>query len=238
VPSLAANALAAVAQIESEFGVSIQLAGQDWGADEDDQIRNLESVQSALRALPASVLDEARTGPGGVLAFLSNDHGRTLDGWQPYGDRAANYYTNEDQGGAGRHAANQVVLQPGSSEHTVAHEVLHAYQLRDTAPGAFVSALLTPEMKSFMDATGWAQLAPDDVMLATGGNSWDGINNLFGYSGPALTYTNQFGGISELYAPNPLEAFAEAAALYYTHDSSWPLPSWVGIWGWLEANLN
>lgn len=235
VPALAPAASTLVAQIESEHGVRIQTEGQNWGADESDQLRNLGAVEDALAALPVSLMDEVRIGTGGVLTLLSNDHGRTMDGWQPYGDRAANFYTNEDQGQAGRHASNQVVLQPGSSKHTVAHEVVHAYQLRDVDPGAFIAALLTNEMESFMQATGWKQLASDDEILATSGSSWDGINDLFVYDGPSLLYTNNFGGTSELYAPNPLEAFAEAAALYYTHES--PLPGWEAYWDWFAVNL-
>jgi hypothetical protein len=92
-------------------------------------------------------------------------------------------------------------------------------------------------MKSFMAASGWTQLASDEAVLSTGGNSWDGVNGLFDYEGPALLYTNQFGGTSELYAPNPLEAFAEAAALYYTHDSTLALPDWGAVWAWFDSNL-
>jgi hypothetical protein len=102
-------------------------------------------------------------------------------------------------------------------------------------PGAFVAALLTDEMKSFMQTTGWKQLTSDDEILATSGGSWDGINSLFSYDGPALLFTNEFGAVSELYAPNPLEALAEAAALYYTHES--PLPGWGAYWDWFAANL-
>lgn len=235
VPALAQAAITRAAQIESAYGVRIQIEGQNWGSDESDQLRNLGAVEDALAALPVSLMDEVRIGTGGVLTLLSNDHGRTIDGWQPYGDRAANFYTNEDQGQAGRHASNQVILQPGSSKQTIAHEVIHAYQLRDMDPGAFVAALLTDEMKSFMQATGWKQLTSDDEVLATSGSSWDGINDLFVYDGPSLLYTNNFGGTSELYAPNPLEAFAEAAALYYTHES--PLPGWEAYWDWFAVNL-
>jgi hypothetical protein len=223
--------------IESRFGILIQRQGQDWGSDESDQLRNLGAVNDALSLLPSSLVSEVSLIGGRTLTFLSNDHGRTLSGWQPYGDRAANYYTNEDQADGGRHASNQVVLQSGSSRHTVAHEVIHAHQLRTVLPGAFVSALLTAEMKSFMQATGWTQLASDSEVLATGGSSWDGVNDLFAYSGPSLIYTNGVGGTSELYAPNPLEAYAEAAALYYARTSSTDLPPWGAYWDWFAANL-
>lgn len=236
-PPLSGAAAELAAEIESRFGILVHTDGQDWGADEGDQLRNLGALEEALSLLPDGLVVEVSELNGGTLTFLSNDHGRTLSGWQPYGDRAANYYTNEDQGGSGRHASNQVVLQPGSSRHTIAHEVIHAHQLRSVEPGAFVSALLTPEMKSFMQATGWTQLVPDSEILATGGSSWDGVNDLFAYNGPSLTYTNGVGGTSELYAPNPLEAYAEAAALYYAHSSGTNLPAWDAYWNWFAANL-
>jgi hypothetical protein len=236
--NLAPAAAALLANIEARYGVLIAADGQDWGANEAEQLRNLGAVQFALQALPDGLLSEITAGQGGSLTFLSNEHGQTTSGWQPYGDRAANYYTNEDHGPDGSHPANQVVLQPGSTAQTIAHEMIHAYQLRDTAPGAFVAAMLTPQAKSFMQATGWKQLATDEQVLAVQTGSWDAINALFSYEGRPLSYVNEYGSMATLYGPNPLEAFAEAASLYYAHSAAITLPNWADYWAWFDANLN
>jgi hypothetical protein len=235
-PPLTDAALALAGTIEAEFGVRVLTEGQDWGEGEAEQVRNLAAVSYALASVPEGVLSAANANSAGPLTFLSNSSGRTEDGWQPYGDRAANFYTNEDRGPAGRTAANQVVLQPGSASQTIAHEVVHAYQMRGLAPGDYVSALLTPEMKSFMATTGWRQLAPDDEVRAAGG-SWEAINALFVYEGRFLEYTNQYGDRVTLFAPNPLEAFAEAAGLYYAHPDGTTLPDWPDYWDWFDANI-
>ncbi len=236
-PEVAPAASGLIAGIESRFGVDILTAGQDWGVGEADQVRNLGAVQAALQALPPGVISRIVSGSGGTLSFLSNQHGQTAGGWQPYGDRAANYYTNQDYDGQNAFATNQVILQPGSAAQTIAHELVHAYQLRDTAPGAFVEALLTPEMKSFMQATGWKQLVSDEELLAVQTGSWDGINSLFSYQGHSLSYVTEHGSTAELYTPNPMEAFAEAAGLYYAHGDGFTLPAWADYWSWFNANL-
>ena len=236
--NLAPAAAALLANVEAHYGVLIAAHRQDWGDDEAEQLRNLGAVQATLQALPTSLLSKITVGQSSPLTFLSNEHGQTVSGWQPYGDRAANYYTNEDHGPAGSQPSNQVVLQPGSSAQTIAHELVHAYQLRDTAPGAFVAAMLTPEMKSFMQATGWKQLATDEQVLAVQTGSWDAINALFSYEGRPLSYVNEYGSVATLYGPNPLEAFAEAAGLYYAHSTAITLPNWADYWAWFDANLN
>ena len=40
-----------------------------------------------------------------------------------------------------------------------------------------------------------------------------------------------------LFAPNPLEAFAEAGGLYYAHSPSTTLPDWPEYWAWFAANV-
>jgi len=223
-------------QIGQEYGVRVQTDGQYWGATETAQMRNLGAVATALASLPPDVLAAINANIAGPLVILSNNHGRTEDGWQPYGDRAANFYSNEDRGDGFR-AANQIVLQPGSSAQTIAHEMFHGYQMRDQNPGEYVAAMLTPEMKSFMAATGWVQLVSDQVIQNSANGSWETVNQYFRYDGRQLNYVNEFGNRSSLFAPNPLEAYAEAAGLYYAHADGITLPDWPDYWDWFDENL-
>lgn len=232
--SLTPVAAALAASIESQYGVRIVLAGQDWGTTEEVQVRNISAVGEALAGVPATIKVAANARI--PLAFLSNHTGATEAGWEPYGQREANYYSNEDVSTSGRVAANQIVLQPGSNSQTIAHEIMHAYQMREIAPGGYALALLTPEMKSFMEATGWKQTGSDDDVRAATGGGWDGINSLFEYEGRPLIYSNQFGDSLTLYTPNPLEAFAEAGGLFYGHNSALTLPDWPEYWDWFRSN--
>jgi hypothetical protein len=43
--------------------------------------------------------------------------------------------------------------------------------------------------------------------------------------------------VVNLHAPNPLEAYAEAAGLYYARSVATELPGWPEFWGWFDANL-
>jgi hypothetical protein len=234
---LAASATALASSLESQYGVRIVTAGQDWGTDEATQLRNIGALGTALAGVPTSVGTAVASNAGGALTYLSNDSGRTEAGWQPYGDRQANYYSNEDVVAGTHVAANQIVLQPGSTSQTVAHEMMHAYQLRDQAPGDFAEALLTPEMKSFMQATGWQQTASDEQVRATGSQSWETLDADFTYSGRPLTYAGENGDMLSLFAPNPLEAFAEAGGLYYAHSAAITVPNWPEYWAWFAANV-
>ncbi len=234
---LTPSAAALASSLESQYGVRIVTAGQDWGADETAQLRNIGAVGGALAGVPASVRSAIAGNAGGALTYLSNDGGRTKAGWQPYGDRQANYYSNEDVIAGNHVAANQIVLQPGSTAQTVAHEMMHAYQMRGQAPGNYVLALLTPEMKSFMQATGWQQTASADEVRAAASHSWETLDADFTYSGRALTYASEKGDMLSLFAPNPLEAFAEAGGLYYAHSATTTLPDWPEYWAWFAANV-
>jgi len=229
----AARALAS--SIEQQYGVVILTDGQDWGADEATQLRNITSIAAAMGGVPANVLaDVNATSP---LTLLSNHHGATAAGWEPYGDREANYFTNEDQTSAGRSPANEIVLQPGSNSQTIAHETMHAYQMRGIGAGQYALALLTPEMKSFMAATGWTQTGTDDQIREAASGGWAAVNGFFEYHGRLLTYDNEFGDSMSLYAPNPLEAYAEAGGLYYGHAAHLTLPDWPEYWSWFAANV-
>lgn len=228
-----AQALAAA--IEAEHGVRIVDGGQDWGLTEEAQLRNIGAVRDALAGVPLVVRVTANSRM--PLAILSNHSGMTEAGWQPYGNREANYYTNEDVSTSGSIPSNQIVLQPGANSQTIAHEMMHAYQMRDVAPGQYGMALLSPHMKSFMAATGWTQIGSDDDVRAATDAGWTAINALFEYNGRALIYNNQFGDSMSLFAPNPLEAYAEAGGLYYGHNEALVLPEWAEYWDWFEANL-
>jgi hypothetical protein len=114
--------------------------------------------------------------------------------------------------------------------------MMHAYQLRGQAPGDYVRALLTPEMKSFMQATGWTQLVSDDEVMADA-QSWEAVNADYSYDGRELAYPNEWGDLAMLFTPNPLEAYAEAGGLYYAHSSGTTLPDWPEYWGWFAANV-
>jgi hypothetical protein len=234
---LGPSAAALASSLESQYGVRIVTAGQDWGTDETAQLRNIGAVGGALAGVPASVRSAVANNAGGALTYLSNDGGRTEAGWQPYGDRQANYYSNEDVVAGNHIAANQIVLQPGSTSQTVAHEMMHAYQMRGQAPGNYVLALLTPEMKSFMQATGWQQTASADEVRAATSQSWETLDADFTYSGRPLTYAGENGDLLSLFAPNPLEAFAEAGGLYYAHSAATTLPDWPEYWVWFAANV-
>lgn len=221
--------------IESQYGVRILTSGQDWGADKGLQLRNIGAIGSALSSLPTGV--RVATNSSLPLTFLSNHSGMTEAGWEPYGAREANFYSNEDVSTSGRAAANQVVLQPGSNSQTITHEIMHAYQMLGIAPGQYALALLTPDMKSFMQATGWTQLGSDDDVRAAAGSGWDALNAMFQYNGRPLTYQNEFGDSLSLFIPNPIEAYAEAGGLYYGHSSALTLPEWPEYWDWFSAHL-
>ena len=223
-----------VASIEAEFRVRVLTAGQNWGTDETSQVRNLNAVSTALASIPLSV--RSSIAANGPVTVLSNDTGSTEGGWQPYGPRAANFYSNEDIVTGAQVAANQVVLQPGSTAQTIAHEMMHAYQLRGQSPGDYAGALLTPEMKSFMQVTGWTQLVSDEEVLSDAA-SWDSLNADFSYGGLSLAYLNEWGETSTLFAPNPLEAYAETGGLYYAHSASTTLPDWPEYWDWFSTNV-
>ncbi|MEO8458516.1 MAG: hypothetical protein ABI559_11985 [Chloroflexota bacterium] len=225
-----------VSSIESTYGVRVLTDNQNWGDDQASQLRNLGAVSAALASIPGSVRSTNNANAGGTLTFLSNDGGSTEAGWQPYGSRAANYFSNEDMIGGSEVSANQVVLQPGSTAQTIAHEMMHAYQMRGQGAGNYAASLLTPEMKSFIQATGWTQLVSDDEVRADAA-SWDDINADFSYNGRSLSYTNEWGDTSTLYTPNPLEAYAETGGLYYGHSSAMTLPDWSDYWGWFSGNL-
>ena len=236
-PALTPAALALAADVESRLGVDIVLEGQDWGADEAEQTGNIGAVASAIEVLPLRVTSSVIASPNGTLTVLSNREGRTQDGWKPYGGSARSFYTNSDQGPLGYRAANEIVLATGSGPMTMAHEMIHAWTFRDTAPDDFVLALLGGEMRSFMSVAGWQQVASDDEVRAFAREEWEAVNGLFAYAGPEMTFVDQNGHEITFDVANPLEAIASLGAIYYGRPEAMPLPAWSAIWAWFDANL-
>ncbi len=232
----------AAARLASEasqrFGIRIVLDGQDWGPDEASRATNIGAVISVMERLPQRVVSAVVSHPHGPLTFVSNKEGRTLDGWQPYGGFPMGFYTNSDQDANGRHPANEIVLIPGFSDMSIGHEVLHAYHFRNTEPDRYTVALLGDEMRSFMAATGWRQAGSDEQVTQATDGSWDVLNGLYVYDGRSLIYPTAAGSSVTLTPPNPLEAFAVAGSIYFTHPSGMPLPDWPEYWAWFSANLD
>jgi len=225
-------------EIESKWGVRVVIAGQDWGVDETAQVRNLGALAGALASLPASVVSLATDNSHGSLSVLSNEAGRTLAGWQPYGDGAANFHTTEDWDGNVRSVASQIVLQTGADRVTIAHELLHAYQMSDAPSGSYGQALTTTEMNSFMAATGWVQMVSDEELQSRVHGSWDEIAAMFRYEGPGLSYVSETGETLQAFTPNPIEAFAAVGALIYAAPDGTELPDWPEYRRWFESNLD
>lgn len=224
-------------QAGETYGVRIILEGQDWGPDEASQAANVQAVISAVARLPDTVISAVVSHAHGPLTFVSNDQGRTLDGWQPYGGHPMTYYTNSDQGPGGYHASNQVVASVGATGMSIGHETLHAYQFRNVGPDEYALALLQPEMRSFMEATGWRQSGSDEQVRQATDQPWSALDSLYVYEGRALTYSTGSGATSTLAPANPIEAFAVTGSIYYTRPSWMPLPDWPEHWAWFRTNL-
>ncbi len=226
------------ANVKAAYGIIVVLEGQEWGDDEANRLANIGAVVGAFEALPAGVRSAISSHPHGPLHLLSNRHGRTLMGWQPYGDFAIGFYTNSDRG-TGLIAANQVVCISGFTTFSAGHELMHAYQFRNVAPGAYGTAMAGSEMKSFAESVGWQQLGSDEQVVATAAAdpSWSQFNALFSYQGRPLTYINAAGAESSITAANPIEAFAIAGAFYYTRPASLALPDWPEHWAWFASHL-
>ena len=225
------------AEAARAYGVRIVLDGQDWGATEEAQADNVRAVISAMDRLPDTVISAVVALPNSPLTFVSNDQGRTLDGWQPYGAHPMTYYTNSDQGPDGHHASNQVVLSVGATSASIGHEILHGYTARDVGPDEYALSLLQPEMRSFMAATGWRQTGSDEEVRAAIDQPWSVLNALYVYEGRPLTYTTGSGGRSTLAAANPFEAFAIAGSMYYTRPAWMAQPDWAEYWAWFQSHL-
>lgn len=233
----APDAVRLAAEANEAYGVRIVMDGQDWGADDEAQVANVQAVISAVERLPDTILSAVVAHAHGPLTFVSNSQGRTMDGWQPYGDNPITYYTNSDQGLGGYHASNQVVLSVGSTSMSAGHEILHAYQFRNVGPDEYALALLQPEMRSFMEATGWRQTGSEEEVRQAAGETWSALDSLYVYEGRPLTYASNSGATSTIDAGNPIEAFAIAGSIYYARPSWMPLPDLPEYWAWFSANV-
>jgi hypothetical protein len=231
-----AEAARLAAEANNAYGVRVVLDGQDWGS-EASQATNVQAVISAIDRLPDTVISAVVAHDNGPITFVSNDEGRTLDGWQPYGGHPMTYYTNSDQGTGGYHASNQVVLSVGATSISVGHEILHAYQFRNVSPDEYALALLQPEMRSFMAATGWRQTGTDDQVRQTVNQPWSALDSLYVYEGRPLTYSTSSGATTTITPSNPIEAFAVTGSIYYTRPSWMPQPDWPEYWAWFRANV-
>ena len=225
------------AEAGEAYGVRILLDDQDWGPDEASQMANLQAAISAIDRLPDVVISAVVAHAGGPLTIVSNDQGRTADGWQPYGGHPMIYYTNSDQGPAGYQASNQVVVSVGATSMSIGHEVLHAYQFRSVGPDEYVLALLQPEMRSFMDAAGWRQSGSDEQVRQAVSQPWSALDSLYVYEGRPLTYTTTGGATGSIAPANPIEAFAATGSVFYTRPSWMTLPDWPEYWAWFLENL-
>ncbi len=222
---LTPSAAVLVAYANEQFGIEIETSGQDWGADESEQVANIGAVVSAWERLPVSVASAVAGHAHGSLVILSNRQGRTTGGWQPYGDAVTSFYTNSDQGVEGYRVSHQIVLATGADVTTVLHELFHAYEMRNVGADQYVAALLDDEMQSFMETAGWRLLVSEQELLANANEPWETVNSLFVYEGLAPAG----------HASNPLEDFASAGAIYYGSDD--PSPELPDRWDWFSTNL-
>ncbi len=236
-PPSAPEAADLAAAAGDAYGVRIVLEGQDWGPSETSQVANVQAVISAVDRLPDTVISAVVAHVHGPVTFVSNDQGQTLDGWQPYGGQPMTYYTNSDQGPDGSHASNQVVISVGATSISVGHEILHAYQFRNVSADEYALAMLQPEMRSFMEATGWRQSGSDEQVRQAINQPWSALDSLYVYEGRPLTYTTSSGATDTLAPSNPIEAFAQTGSIYYTRPSWMPLPDWPEYWAWFQANI-
>ena len=236
-PPSAPEAVLLAAEAGEAYGVRIVLDGQDWGPNEAAQVTNVQAVISAIDRLPDTVISAVVAHVQGPVTFVSNNEGRTLDGWQPYGGRPMTYYTNSDQGPGGSHASNQAVISVGATSTSAGHEILHSYQFRNVSVDEYALALLQPEMRSFMEATGWRQSGSDEQVRQTINQPWSALDSLYVYEGRPLTYSTSSGVTSTIAPSNPIEAFAATGSIYYTRPSWMLLPDWPEYWAWFSANV-
>jgi hypothetical protein len=120
---------------------------------------------------------------------------------------------------------------------TIAHELLHAYQMRNAPSGSYGQALLTDEMRAFTAAAGWVQIVSDEELQSQVHGSWQEIAALFRYDGADLSYVSETGETLQAHAPNPIEAFTAIGALIYAAPDGTELPDWTEYKRWFEANL-
>jgi hypothetical protein len=171
---------------------SINLLGvEGWDA------VSVANVNQALALLPPSVQALLGNPALGPISILVNYEGRTSSGYQPYGQAANFFSTNEGH--------NEVVLYPQQSVFTIVHELGHAYNLRNSPAGNYAWVLLEPEMQSFMEAAGWQVLTPPEQVAQL----YDHAQVAFAYTGASIW--------TSLSRNDPLEDFANSFADYFVN---------------------
>ncbi len=188
-PVIVVEAPAPVAAAPTAAGRIALIGASQWDA------VSLANVQAAVAALPSSVQAKLGNPAFGQVKILVNSQGRTASGFQPYGQAANFFSTNE--------STNEVVLYPQQSAFTILHELGHAYNLRFSPAGNYASVLAMPEMQSFMAATGWVLLTP----VAQVAGMYDHSQVSLSYNGaPVWTSMSR---------NDPLEDFANSFATYF-----------------------
>jgi hypothetical protein len=188
IPSLSAGAATTIDRW-AVAGIGIEMEGQLL-----DEY-SLANIDAALSLLPEAVLANLGNPRFGPLHILVNAEGRTLSGDQPYGGPANFFSTNA--------ATNELVLYPQQSVFTVVHELGHAYNLRNVDAGRYATVLLDPEMRSFLEASGWKITSSDaEVQSAV-----DHMHVQYSYQG-----SFEWPRVSN---DDPLEDFANTFAMYF-----------------------
>jgi hypothetical protein len=178
-----------VEEARLRYGVDIVVEGQTW-----DQ-PSLDAVLGALERLPPHVVGNLGNPDYGPLRILSNSQAATLSGDRPYSLPANFYYNNEER--------NEIVLVPFQDTLTILHEMGHAYQMRGVPAARYGWAYLDPEMRDFMDTTGWRLLDSEEEVR----NSWDGTELRFKYDGEPV-----WQGLSR---EDPIEDYANSFAFFF-----------------------
>ncbi len=171
------------------YGVEIVTEGQEW-----DEV-SLNAVLDALSRLPPDLVRQMDGPLDGPLYILCNTSARSLSGTHVY-PNGANFFSTND----GR---SEIVLYPHQGPLTVLHELGHAYQLRLVPAGRYALAFQDPEVRDFMQATGWTLLSSDAEVAA----ALDQTELRFSYDGPEVWQS--------LSNPDPLEDYANSFALFF-----------------------
>jgi hypothetical protein len=193
-PAAAAATFAGPVERWAAAGIYIETSGQDLDN------ASLANVDAALSALPSGLLGSLGNSALGPMHILVNKEGRVLSGDQPYGGPANFFSTNE--------GTNELVLYPNQSVFTIVHELGHAYNLRRIPAGRYAMALLDPEMRSFLAATGWQIMSTDEE-----------IRTAVDHMHVSYTYSSSFHW-PRMSNDDPLEDFANSFAMYFLDPST------------------
>ena len=141
------------------------------------------------------------------LVFVSNMEGRLPSGWTPYGGHPMAFYSNEDPPGM---KGQYIVLIPGMTHLSIAHEIMHAYMYLNSEPGDYDLPLLGVD---FAVSVGWV---------------W--YNGKWEYRGSD--------DISSKARDNPWEDFAVTGARCYASPDWLPRPDLPVHYAWFSENID